>query len=120
MADWLALLLAADFGAQRLDKMHAVCQAHLTRESAGPPDLAGPTLAFVRHDRHPSGRWVDLVAPNAIRPREARIRMPGPAPKPGAQSREILREIGLGEDEIDALVADGVVAEAWCDKYLPE
>ncbi|MDJ0608299.1 MAG: CoA transferase [Kiloniellales bacterium] len=120
MADWLALLLAADFGAQRLDKMHAVCQAHLTRESAGEPDLAGPTFAFVRHDRHPSGRWVDLVAPNAIRPREARIRMPGPAPKPGAQSREILREIGLGEDEIDALVADGVVAEAWCDKYLPE
>ncbi len=120
LADWLARLLAADFGAQRLDKMHAVCQANLTRESVGEPDLAGPTFAFVRHDRHPGGRWVDLVAPNAIRPREARIRMPGPAPKPGAQSREILREMGLGEDEIDALVADGLVAEAWCDKYLPE
>ena len=120
LAHWLALLLAADFGAQRLDKMHAVCQANLTAESVGTPDLAGPTFAFVRHDRHPSGRWVDLVAPNAIRPQEARIRMPGHAPKPGAQSRQILREIGLPDDEVDGLVADRLVAEAWSEKFLPE
>ncbi len=119
VADWERRLRAADIGAQRLNKLQAVRDAHLTRESEGPPDLAGPTFAFVRHDRHPSGRFVDLVAPNAIRPTEAAIAVPGPMPKPGTHSREILREIGLTAEEIEAMIADGLVAEQWCDKYLP-
>ena len=120
MADWERRLRAADIGAQRLNKLQAVRDAHLARESEGAPDLAGPTFAFVRHDRHPSGRFVDLVAPNAIRPTEAAITVPGPMPKPGTHSREILREIGLTAEEIEAMIADGQVAEQWCDKYLPE
>ena len=117
---WLTVLQAADLGAQRLNKMHEVCEANLVRESTGGPDLDTPTFAFIRHDRHPSGRWVDLVAPNAIRPCEATIRIPGPMPKPGAHSREILSELGLATDEIEMMIADGLVAEEWCRKYLPE
>ena len=120
VAHWVAALRAADVGAQPLDKMQAVRESHLTAESEGHPDLSGPTFAFIRHDRHPSGRWVDLVAPNAIRPTEASIRVPGPMPKPGTHSREILSELGYADKEIDAMIADGVVVEQWCDKYLPE
>jgi crotonobetainyl-CoA:carnitine CoA-transferase CaiB-like acyl-CoA transferase len=60
------------------------------------------------------------VAPNAIRPRRARIAVPGPAPKYGAESRVILAELGYGAAEIDALIAAGAVAESWSDDYLPE
>ena len=120
IAHWLQVLRSADIGVQRLDKMQAVRDAHLTPESTGAPDLAGPTFAFVRHDRHPSGRWVDLVAPNAIRPSEATIRIPGPMPKPGAQSREILSELGFTAEEIEKMMAAGEASDSWCEKYLPE
>ena len=99
--------------------MARVREAHLARESEGEPDLSDATFAFIRHDRHPLGRPVDLVAPNAIRPRRAGLTVPGPAPKYGAQSREILAEIGYGADEIDALIAEDVVAESWSEDYLP-
>ena len=35
--------------------------------------------------------------------------MTRPAPGLGEHSREVLAEIGLGQDEVDRLVADGVV-----------
>ena len=66
------------------------------------------------------GRWVDLVAPNAVRPDRATITIPGHAPKPGAQTRAILSRSALTEAEIAAMIADGTAADAWCDKYLPE
>ncbi|MEX3009630.1 CoA transferase [Hoeflea sp. TYP-13] len=120
VADWVRRLQAADIGAHGLNKMHAVRDAHIRCESEGAIDLNENTFSFIRHDRHPSGRWVDLVAPNAIRPTEAAITIPGPMPKPGADSRVILAEFGFSADEIDGMIKDGVVAEQWCAKYLPE
>ena len=79
--------------------------------------MKAPTLLTAGY---PLGRPVDLVAPNAIRPRRASIRVPGHAPKYGAQSRKILSELGYAAEEIDALIAEGVVAESWSEAYLPE
>jgi crotonobetainyl-CoA:carnitine CoA-transferase CaiB-like acyl-CoA transferase len=119
-AYWVERLRALDVGAQPAETLARVREDNLVAESAGRPDLAGPTMAFVRHDPHPMGRAVDLVAPNAIRPRDARIVFPGPAPKYGAQSREVLTELGYGSDEIEALISNGVVSESWSRDYLPE
>ena len=66
------------------------------------------------------GRWCDLVAPNAVRPSHAPIRIPGPMPKYGQHSREILREIGYDDDAIESMLDDRVVALQWSEKYLPE
>ncbi|MDA4847274.1 CoA transferase [Hoeflea poritis] len=120
VAHWIGQLRKADIGCHALDKMHAVRDAHLARESAGPADLKSGTFGFIRHDRHPSGRWVDLVAPNAIRPQRAAITVPGPMPKPGVDGHAILSGLGYSGDEIDAMIKEGVVARQWCDKYLPE
>ncbi len=120
IAHWLSMLQAAGFGAQRLDKMQAVRENHLALESQGTPDLTEPTFAFIRHDRHPSGRRVDLVAPNAIRPQEATITIPWPMPKPGRHSREILAELGCNDEESADLVARGVISLGWSKQYLPE
>ena len=89
-------------------------------ESAGEIDIAEATFRVIRHDRHPMGRWCDLVAPNAVRPRAGRITIPGPAPKYGQHTRQILRRIGYGEGEIDAMIRSGAAGEAWSAKYLPE
>ena len=120
VAHWTAAFRAADIGCHTLDKMHAVRDAHLVEESSGPVELNAGTFGFIRHDRHPSGRFVDLVAPNAIRPQRAAIAVPGPMPKPGADGRAILSGLGYSAGEIDAMIEEGVVSEKWCDKYLPE
>jgi len=117
---WVELFRDADIGARKLDKMQDVRDAHLAVESEGSPDLLGPTFGFIRHDAHPSGRWVDLVAPNAIRPKEAAIVVTEPMPKPGAHTRSILAELGYDTGEIEHMISSCVAAEQWCEKYLPE
>ena len=66
------------------------------------------------------GRWVDLVAPNAVRPERATITIPGNAPKPGTQTRTVLAQLGYTEPEISAMIESGAAGESWSAKYLPE
>lgn len=92
----------------------------LVCESVSEPDVRAGTFCAVRHDCHPMGRWTDLAAPNAVRPHAAKITLPGPAPKYGAQTREVLARVGYSTSEINALLACNAAAESWADKYLPE
>ncbi len=89
-------------------------------ESEGRIDLQRATFRVIRHDRHPMGRWCDLVAPNAVRPRRADIRIPAPMPKYGEHTREILSGLGYGETEIDDMIRDRVAGLQWSERYLPE
>ena len=102
--------------ASLLETRDAACQL----ESAGPIDLDRATFRVVRHDRHPMGRWCDLVAPNAVRPKRAAITIPGPMPKYGAQSEEILARLGYDAAEIEEMMASDAAARSWSEKYLPE
>ena len=103
-----------------LSTLHATRDAVITLESEGPPDLKVKTFASVRHDRHPMGRWVDLVPPNAVRPQNAPITVPAPMPKYGADTRAVLARVGFSETEIEKMIADGAAGVAWSEKYLPE
>lgn len=94
--------------------------ARRQHESDGGIDIAVDTFHVVRHDRHPMGRWVDLVAPNAVRPQRAGIRIPGPAPKYGEHTVAILLELGYTDSEIDDMLASGAAATQWSERYLPE
>ena len=83
-------------------------------------DIQKSTFRAIRHDRHPMGRWVDLVAPNAVRPEHAPITIPAAAPKPGTQTQKVLAALGFTGAEIDRMIASGAASEAWSEKYLPE
>ncbi|MCV6576652.1 MAG: CoA transferase [Cohaesibacter sp.] len=120
IAHWCSLLEPADLAIQALNKMHQVRDDHLKAESEGDIDLDRATFSFIRHDDHPSGRLVDLVAPNAIRPRFASVTIPGPMPPPGAHSRELLKEFGRDDETIQTMMTKTILAERWCEKYLPE
>ncbi|WP_254430173.1 hypothetical protein [Ruegeria sp. HKCCA4812] len=103
-----------------LGSLYGTRDAVLQPESAGNIDLMRGTFSVIRHDMHPMGRWCDLVAPNAVRPERARIVIPGPMPKYGAHTRSILRNVGYADEDIDAMISAGSVAESWSEKHLPE
>ena len=120
IAHWADRFAGTTVGIVALGSLHGTREGGLQLESAGDVDIKRATYRAVRHDTHPMGRWVDLAAPNAVRPAHAKISIPGPAPKYGAQSRRILARLGYWESDIDSMIAQGVAAEAWSEKYLPE
>ncbi len=91
----------------------------LQLETEGNIDLCGATFRVIRHDDHPMGRWCDLVAPNAVRPARSSITLPGPTPKYGDQTGEILARLGFGVDEIEDLFSRRIVGKGWSRRYLP-
>jgi crotonobetainyl-CoA:carnitine CoA-transferase CaiB-like acyl-CoA transferase len=120
IAHWQARFADGSASVVPLGSLSENRDASLHLESDGPADIRNATYRAIRHDQHPMGRWVDLVAPNAVRPDRAAITIPGHAPKPGAQTRAILSRIGLTEVQIAAMLDAGTAAESWSDKYLPE
>ena len=120
IAHWQARFAGGSASVVPLGALSANRDANLHLESHGPADIRHATYRAIRHDRHPMGRWVDLVAPNAVRPNRAAITIPCHAPKPGAQTRAILSQIGLTKAEIAAMIDAGTAATGWSDKYLPE
>jgi crotonobetainyl-CoA:carnitine CoA-transferase CaiB-like acyl-CoA transferase len=64
-------------------------------------------VGFFQHIEHPTeGRIINMALPNKLS-RGVRKDF-NPAPKIGQHSVDVLRELGYGDDEIDALVADKV------------
>ena len=119
-AHWARLFAGTSAAAIALGSLHKTRDEALQLESLGAIDLNQATFRTVRHDQHPMGRWVDLVAPNAVRSRKAPIRVPGPMPKYGADTRTILQRLGFDGEHIDKMIANGAAGEKWSDKYLPE
>jgi len=120
LADWMRAFADGSVGITPLGSLHETRDAGLQFESDGRIDISKATFRAVRHDQHPMGRWVDLVAPNAVRPDKAGITIPGPAPKYGQDTRTILARLGYADDEIHRMIESGAAAESWSDKYLPE
>lgn len=103
-----------------LGSLHATRDASLAPESSREIDLTRDTFRVIRHDSHPMGRWIDLVAPNAVRPERGRITVPSPMAKYGTNTREVLSGLGYGSQAIDEILSSGAVGESWSEKYLPE
>lgn len=83
-------------------------------------DISEATFRVVRHDQHPMGRWVDLVAPNAVRSKIGKVTMPDPMPKYGQVSVSILSRLGYSEAQVTEMLEENVVSQGWSEKYLPE
>lgn len=104
----------------RLASLLKTRDAALQIESSGSIDIEKSTFRVIRHDSHPMGRWCDLVAPNAIRTQTSKITIPEPMQKYGAQTRNVLLELGYKISDIEIMIASGSAGESWSEKYLPE
>jgi|GEM_PF-1982331 len=59
------------------------------------------------------------MSPAYARLRRSPLRYPAPAPKPGADTRRLLAELGVGRGEQERLYAQGIVSDALSPSYLP-
>ena len=79
----------------------------------------GESISVIRLLDHPAGSPVDNPAPTYARFAGTALRLTNPMPKIGSHTREILRELGHDDAQIDRWIADGVAAEQIHDAYLP-
>ncbi len=119
-SEWRDALNRGSSVAVPLAALSEIREATLQIESEGDIDLFGDTFRMIRHDWHPMGRWCDLVAPNAVRPRRGRVSIPYPMPRYGCHTRSVLVQLGYTIQEVDAMIAENVAGNSWSDKYLPE
>jgi len=55
----------------------------------------------------------------AIRPKEASIKKVTPTERFGFSTREVLKELGYSDDDIDQLIRKNIVGVSWGKEYLP-
>jgi crotonobetainyl-CoA:carnitine CoA-transferase CaiB-like acyl-CoA transferase len=109
----------AGLTAHRLD-----CYEDVRARHALPPDTMPPRdgVFFVTHSPHPAAARSRIIGPCAVQARFSRLTLRlAPPPKPGAQSREILTELGYAEEEVRRVFQAGAAAESWPfhEEYLP-
>lgn len=90
------------------------------RHSAATARCPDSTVAFVRHEEHPSGHAVEHVLPRAIRPTHSRLTNLSVAEKYGQSTRRLIRELGFSDSECDDMIRSDAVSLSWCDQYLPD
>lgn len=119
--------LRGDNGAMLSERMSRWCATKTSAEAldalAGSNIPAGPVLSPREVLAHPQVEAMELLAPIEIGGSEVPLMMPAVSlsatpgtiraapPGAGEHTREILQEIGMGPDEIDALIAAGLVSE---------
>lgn len=118
LSHWQSLLGEHDIPCQPLNTMSQLREQNIMAQDA--VSLDGPqSIAFIRFDAHPCGHRVELIAPNAIRPRQSRVMLPSTMPKYGDHSLELLRQLGFTEAQIAQALENQEVAVSWSESYLP-
>ena len=79
----------------------------------------GRSISIVRVMDHPVGSTVDLAPPAYVRLKNAPIQLLYACPKQGSNTKEILREIGYDDNQIDTMISNGVAKEQLTEHYLP-
>jgi len=78
------------------------------------------SFQFEHVAKHPIGSGVTMCAPSSVRPRNAKVRHVGPAPKYGQHTNEILASyLGMSAATIQHLQRSGAVASSWSESYIP-
>jgi crotonobetainyl-CoA:carnitine CoA-transferase CaiB-like acyl-CoA transferase len=96
--EWLEVLGRADIPVQRMNSLDDI---------VADPHLAA--IGYLKTVEHPSeGRIKVLAVPSEWSESAPEYRRP--APRLGEHTREVLREAGLGNAQIDALIASGAAA----------
>ena len=119
---WVKTFNDAGFGCHRVDCVEDLRKRYLHKVKAGAPEKEwydGRSISINRMMDHPYGRPVDNVSPTYGRFGRTEIRLLKPLPKLGANTREVLLEIGYSDDQIEGLLSKGIAKESLHKDYLP-
>lgn len=116
--EWVQVLTALGIGAAAARSYDELVDSRLVAAAVDVQKASPPV--WVRHDPHASGHVIDQVAQSGIRMVNARVIEPGSPPTFGAQTREILAELGLPDAEVESMIRSGAARETWGDQYLPD
>ena len=123
VAFWTVAFNQAGLGCHRVDSIEHIRREYLHEMSAD--NLTrnwddGRSISAIRIADHPAGVPVDTVAPAYARFRNTSLRLCGPMPYMGGDTRAILLEAGYPEARVDELLAKGVVKQRFHRDYLPD
>ncbi|WP_206813102.1 CoA transferase [Paradesulfitobacterium ferrireducens] len=118
-AYWVNRLQNSNVSACEMGSLTSLRERYVSEDGID-PHASGGTYQFTRFQDHPAGRKVELISECAIRPQFARVRTLKPTEKYGKSTRQILKEIGFSDSEIERMIDEGVVSESWSAQYLPE
>jgi len=116
--EWVRRLTPLGVGVAAVSSYDDLVDSRLAAEDSGV--RSAPAPVWIRHERHPSGYVIDEVAQSGIRMRDAQVVEPSDPPKFGEDTREILAELGLSGERIEALLQAGIAGETWGRQYLPD
>jgi len=119
---WIEIFNRAGVVAHRVDSLKDVCTRNIHEGSTQYLQSTWRderTISWARFTDHCAGGAVELSAPAYVRLRNSTIRLLSPTPKQGADTCEVLVELGYSEKDIDVLLTDGVIKEQLHERYLP-
>ncbi|MDE0299686.1 MAG: CoA transferase [Candidatus Poribacteria bacterium] len=119
---WIEIFQEADLGCHRVDCLEDIRDAYLHQvnsDSSASEWDDGRSISVIRMMDHPIGNPVDTPAPLYARLKNASIRIGNPIPKLGSDTREVLKEIGYPDEQIEEWISEGVIKDQLHDKYLP-
>ena len=116
--EWVDRLQAADIAAVICADINAL-RAEYNRLADDTPGIDRGSYSFSTYEDHPSGHKVTQLDPYAIRPTHSKIYALSRPEKFGHSTRQIMKELGYSESQIEESIASGYVSDSWSQEYLP-
>ncbi|RVU31005.1 CoA transferase [Neptunomonas marina] len=115
---WIDVLHSADIAAATPLSIETLREQY-SRIADGSPGIDKGSYAFSIYPDHPSGHCLTQIDHYSIRPTEARIKAVAPTERFGHSTREVLREVGYSDNEIDDMIERKIAGLGWGKEFLP-
>ncbi|WP_136681183.1 CoA transferase [Neptunomonas sp. XY-337] len=115
---WIDVLHSADIAAATPLSIETLREQY-SRIADGSSGIDKGSYAFSIYPDHPSGHCLTQIDHYSIRPTEARIKAVAPTERFGHSTREVLREVGYSDNEIDDMIERKIAGLGWGKEFLP-
>ena len=118
---WVEAFTNAGLAGHRVDSLEDIRKMYVHEITADTLDAwdDGRSISIARFIDHPVGSAVDLAPPAFVRLKNAPVTLAYACPKQGANTREILSEVGYNDDQIKSMISTGVAKDQLTENYLP-